>query len=181
AQAASVVARTSPDDVDRALAAIERAGTDALTAMRQLVGVLHGGEEGARTPGAELGGIPDMVERFDPAGTLVRLDADPGFAHAVLPAGVAATGFRVVQEALTNVRRHAPEATAVEVEIRIGAEELRVAVRNDGVRPRWEPTDGGFGLAGMGERVAALDGTLQAGPAGPGTWAVTAALPLEGR
>ncbi|WP_308116959.1 histidine kinase [Pseudonocardia sp. WMMC193] len=178
AQAASVVARTSPDDVDRALAAIERAGTDALTAMRQMVGVLRGGEEATRTLGAELGEIPDLIARFDPSGELVRLRADPGFAHAVLPAGVAATGFRVVQEALTNVRRHAPEATAVEVEIGIGAEELRVAVRNDGVRARREG-GGGFGITGMAERVAALNGALTAGPAGPGTWAVDARVPLR--
>jgi len=183
AQAAAVVARTSPDEVDRALEAIEHAGTDALTAMRQMVGVLRGGtgsSDGARTPGAELGAVPGLVSRFDPAGDLVRLRTDPGFEHAVLPAGVAATGFRVVQEALTNVRRHAPEASVVEIEIRIRGEELQVGVRNDGVRARREVPggDGGFGLAGMAERVAALHGTLQAGPVGPGTWAVTARLPL---
>jgi signal transduction histidine kinase len=182
AQAASVVARTSPDEVDKALAAIERAGTDALTAMRQMVGVLRGGSsddpDATRVVGAELGGIPDMIARFDPSGRLVRLRADPGFAHAVLPAGVSATGYRVVQEALTNVRRHAPEASAVEVDIVLGAEELRVAVRNDGVRARRE-SGGGFGITGMAERVAALDGTLQAGPAGPGTWQVDARVPLR--
>ncbi|GAA1867665.1 histidine kinase [Pseudonocardia ailaonensis] len=182
AQAASVVARTAPDEVDRALEAIERAGTDALTAMRQMVGVLRGSSsDGARTPGAELGGIPELVSLFDPAGELVRLRADPGFEHAVLPAGVAATGFRVVQEALTNVRRHAPEASAVEIEIRMRAEELQVGVRNDGVRARRETPGGpgGFGLVGMAERVAALDGTLLAGPAGPGTWSVSARLPIR--
>jgi signal transduction histidine kinase len=178
AQAASVVARTSPDEVDKALAAIERAGSDALTAMRQMVGVLRGGDDATRVVGAELAGIPDMIARFDPSGQLVRLRAEPGFVHAVLPAGVAATGFRVVQEALTNVRRHAPEATAVEVEIQIRAEELRVAVRNDGVRGRREG-GGGFGITGMAERVAALDGTFTAGPAGPGTWQVDARVPLR--
>jgi signal transduction histidine kinase len=182
AQAASVVARTKPDEVDRALEAIERAGTDALVAMRRMVGVLRGdASDGARTPGAELGAVPQLISRFDPAGELVRLRADPGFEHAVLPAGVAATGFRVVQEALTNVRRHAPEASAVEVEIRMRAEELLVGVRNDGVRARRETPGGigGFGLVGMAERVAALHGTLQAGPAGPGTWAVSVRLPLR--
>jgi signal transduction histidine kinase len=179
AQAAAVVARTSPDDVDRALAAIEGAGTDALTAMRRMVGVLRGAD-GARTPGPELGGIAPLVERFDPEGRLVTLNTDPGLEHAVLPAGVAATGYRVVQEALTNVRRHAPDAARVEVDVRIREGALLVSVRNDGV-PAAPATHGaGFGLAGMTERVSALDGTLTAGPSGAGVWTVAARVPLRG-
>ncbi|GAY09022.1 sensor histidine kinase [Pseudonocardia sp. N23] len=178
AQSARVVAPADPD-VAKALAAIETAGADALAAMRAMVGVLRGGE-GGRAPGAELGGIPEMVRRFDPDGTRVRLLADPGFEHAVLPAGVAATGYRVVQEALTNVRRHAPGATRVEVEVRLRADELVVGVRNDGAGSG-SSTSPGFGLAGMAERVGALDGTLHAGPAGNGVWTVTARLPVGGR
>jgi signal transduction histidine kinase len=184
AQAAAVVARTSPDDVDRALHAIETAGTDALTAMRRMVGVLRGQDaEGARTPGAELREVPALVARFDPDGRLVRLVTDAGLEHAVLPPGVAATGYRVVQEALTNVRRHAPEAATVEVDVRIREEALLVSVRNDGVPPGpMTPRSGagGFGLVGMGERVAALDGALAAGPTAPGVWTVSARLPLRG-
>jgi signal transduction histidine kinase len=183
AQAAAVVARTSPEEVDKALLAIENAGGEALTAMRRMVGVLRGQEEGARTPGADLADIAEMVHRFDPEARLARLKTDPGLEHAVLPAGVAATGFRVVQEALTNVRRHAPTASAVEIEIRIRDEVLVVGVRNDGVRtggPGAIGGESGFGLAGMSERVAALDGTLHAGPTGSGVWTVTARLPLTG-
>ena len=183
AQAAAVVARTSPEEVDKALLAIENAGGEALTAMRRMVGVLRGQEEGARTPGADLADIAEMVHRFDPEARLARLETDPGLEHAVLPAGVAATGFRVVQEALTNVRRHAPTASAVEIEIRIRDEVLVVGVRNDGVRtggPGAIGGESGFGLAGMSERVAALDGTLHAGPTGSGVWTVTARLPLTG-
>jgi len=182
AQAAAVVARTSPDDVDRALAAIETAGSDALTAMRRMVGVLRGQDmEGARTPGAELAEVRTLVHRFDPEARLVRLTGDPGLEHAVLPPGVAATAFRVVQEALTNVRRHAPHVTAVEVDVRIREEALLVSVRNDGVTPG--PVGGrggGFGLVGMSERVAALDGTLTAGPTAPGVWTVSVRIPLRG-
>ncbi len=184
AQAAAVVARTSPDDVDRALAAIETAGTDALTAMRRMVGVLRGQDaEGARTPGAELREVRTLVDRFDPDGGLARLTTDAGLEHAVLPPGVAATGYRVVQEALTNVRRHAPEAATVEVDVRIREEALLVSVRNDGVPPGPvgpRPSGSGFGLVGMGERVSALDGTLAAGPTAPGVWTVSARLPLRG-
>jgi signal transduction histidine kinase len=181
AQAAAVVARRSPEEVDRALAAIETAGTDALTAMRSMVGVLRGQDSiGARTPGAELGEVRTLIQRFDPDARMVRLTTDPGLEHAVLPAGVAATGYRVVQEALTNVRRHAPEATAVEVEIRVRDDALLLAVRSDGLRPMSAPLGGtgGFGLVGMAERVAALDGALSAGPTGPGVWTVAARLPL---
>jgi signal transduction histidine kinase len=185
AQAAAVVARKKPDEVDRALAAIETAGTDALAAMRSMVGVLRGQDsEGARTPGAELAEVRTLVRQFDPDARMVRLTTDPGLEHAVLPAGVAATGYRVVQEALTNVRRHAPEATAVEVDIRVRDHALLLAVRSDGLRPMNTPRGtprggtGGFGLVGMAERVAALDGALSAGPTGPGVWTVAARLPL---
>jgi signal transduction histidine kinase len=183
AQAAAVVARTSPDDVDRALAAIEHAGTDALTAMRRMVGVLRGQDaEGGRTPGAELAEVRTLVQRFDPDARLVRLSTDPGLEHAVLPPGVAATGYRVVQEALTNVRRHAPHVATVEVDVRIREEALLVSVRNDGVAqaPVSGRVGGGFGLVGMAERVAALDGTLAAGPTAPGFWTVSVRLPLRG-
>lgn len=183
AQAASVVARSSPDDVDRALDAIEHAGTDAMAAMRAMVGVLRGQDaEGARTPGAELGGVPSLVSRFDPDGGVARFRGDPGIEHAVLPAGVAATGYRVVQEALTNVRRHAPQAAAVEVDVRLREEELLVSVHNDGV-PLGGPSPGprGFGLVGMAERVTALGGDLTAGPTGPGLWSVAARIPLVAR
>jgi signal transduction histidine kinase len=183
AQAAAVVARTSPDDVDRAFAAIETAGTDALTAMRRMVGVLRGQDaEGARTPGGELAEVRTLVGRFDPEARRVRLTTDPVLEHAVLPPGVAATGYRVVQEALTNVRRHAPQAATVEVDVRIREEALLVSVRNDGVAhaPTGpHPGVGGFGLVGMAERVGALDGVLTAGPTAPGVWTVAAQLPLR--
>lgn len=181
AQAAAVVARSNPDEVDKALAAIEAAGIEALTAMRRMVGVLRGQDsDGARTPGAELADLAGLVERFDPEEQLVKLITDPGLEHAVLPAGVAATGYRVVQEAMTNVRRHAAAATAVEIDVRIRDEVLRVTVRNDGVGGKPAGGASGFGLVGMAERVAALDGALTAGPGGPGVWIVDAWIPLRG-
>ncbi|MBW0106969.1 ATP-binding protein, partial [Pseudonocardia sp. KRD291] len=83
-------------------------------------------------------------------------------------------------EALTNVRRHASGASTVEVELHMRDEHLQVTVRNDGVvQERPLPGGGGgFGLAGMGERVAALGGELAAGPTGPGVWTVAARLPI---
>jgi signal transduction histidine kinase len=127
--------------------------------------------------------VRTLVQRFDPDARLVRLITDPGLEHAVLPPGVAATGYRVVQEALTNVRRHAPGAATVEVDVRIREEALLVSVRNDGVPHTpmsGRASGGGFGLVGMGERVAALDGTFAAGPTAPGVWTVSVRLPLRG-
>lgn len=83
-------------------------------------------------------------------------------------------------EALTNVRRHAPRAASVEVDLRMTEDHLLVVVGNDGVEQRKEPVidRGGFGLAGMAERVDALGGMLRAGPAGPHMWTVSATLPV---
>ncbi|TCK20086.1 sensor histidine kinase [Pseudonocardia endophytica] len=183
AQAAGVVARTRPEEVGRALESIEHAGTDALGAMRSMVGVLRGQQDpdAARTPGPDLGEVDELVRRFDDGRGAVTLRSDPGLTHAVLPAGVAASGYRIVQEALTNVRRHAPRAASVEVDLRMTGDALLVVVRNDGVEQRKEPVivRGGFGLAGMAERVAALGGELRAGPDGPHLWTVSARLPVR--
>ena len=182
AQSAAVVAHSSPDDVDRALAAIKRAGADAMTAMRSMVAVLRGQDaEGARTPHAELSGLPALIDQFDPDGHVIHLTCDPGLQHAALPAGVAATGYRTVQEALTNARRHAPCATAVEVDVAMREEALLITVHNDGVSasgPGATITPRGFGLIGMAERVTALGGDLTAGPTAPDGWTVTARIPL---
>jgi signal transduction histidine kinase len=182
AQAAGVVARTRPEEVGRALESIEHAGTDALGAMRSMVGVLRGQQDpdATRTPGPDLGGVEELVRRFDDGRGTVSLRSDPGLTDAVLPAGVAASGYRIVQEALTNVRRHAPRAGSVEVDLRMTGQALLVVVRNDGVEQRKEPVivRGGFGLAGMAERVAALGGELRAGPDGPHLWTVSARLPV---
>lgn len=184
AQAAGLVADRSRDDVDGALKEIETAGIDALAAMRTMVGVLRGREaRAARAPSPGLGDVPELIRRFDPAGSLVRLTGSPGIAQAQLPAGIAATGYRVVQEALTNIRRHAPGARHVEVDMRMSGRGLLVTIHNDGV-PRQPMTPlgrtGGFGLVGMAERIAALGGRFRAGRSKHGGWTVHAWLPEQG-
>ncbi len=184
AQAAAVVARTSPDDVDRALTAIEHAGTDALTAMRRMVGVLRGQDtEGARTPGAELAEVRTLVHRFDPDARLVRLHhrpragarrAAPGGRRHRLPGGAGSSHQR-------------PPARAGGRDRRGGRPDPRGGPAGVGAQRRRSPAPvsgraggSGFGLVGMGERVAALDGTLSAGPTAPGVWTVSVRLPLRG-
>ncbi|MFI6767655.1 sensor histidine kinase [Streptomyces sp. NPDC050355] len=106
---------------------------------------------------------------------------DPGAADT-LPADVAAAVYRIVREALTNIRKHAADATAVRIGLRsvAGGVELRVA--NDGGAPArlGEQARGGFGLAGLTERAEAMGGRLAAGPAAEGGWELIAVLPLDG-
>jgi signal transduction histidine kinase len=105
----------------------------------------------------------------------VELHVDPAVGE--LPESLRMTVFRVVQEGLTNVRKHAPGAPA-RVAVRMSAGELVVQVDNDAPTEAVEPTADGFGLAGMRERVALFDGRLDAGPQGDG-FRLRVVLPLQ--
>jgi signal transduction histidine kinase len=94
-----------------------------------------------------------------------------------VPPVVQLTAYRVVQEALSNVRRHAPGATAA-VSVTATADALRVRVANSAGTAPGTGTGRGYGLPGMGERLALLRGSLDAGPQPDGGWAVLAVLPL---
>ncbi|MBP2365471.1 sensor histidine kinase [Pseudonocardia parietis] len=191
AQAAVTVARTRPEEAGPALESIERAGAEALAGMRRMVGVLRGGggEGGEGTGGGRAvqhgpSDVDGLVARFDPEGVRAVLERDPALETADLPPGVGVTVHRVVQEALTNVHRHAPDATSVHVGLHLRDGNLEVTVRNEGGAHDRRPLArdrGGFGLAGMAERVGALGGTLRVGPDGPGAWLVLAELPVAGR
>ncbi|MBE4733806.1 MULTISPECIES: sensor histidine kinase [Streptomyces] len=185
-----------PDDVrgrlDPVLAGIERAATEALASMRRTVGVLRDHEEGPgtgdRRPVGDLAGVDELVRGFDGVGGVDGRSAvlrhDPSV-PADLPHEVQAAAFRVVQEALTNVRRHAADATEVTVDLLHGRAGLEVLVRDDGrggARLPEAARGGGFGLVGLTERVTALGGSVRARPRedGPG-WEVRAVLPTAPR
>jgi signal transduction histidine kinase len=176
AQAARIAARQGPGPLDDALAGIESASTDALTSMRQVVGLLRETDDSpGRNPGP--GQLSELVERFARRGPAVQLQLPPESALRAWPAAASTTVYRIVQESLTNVARHAPGAEEVSVAVTQDAQAISVEVTNNGpaASPHW--AIGGYGLAGMRERVAALGGTLQAGP-GPDTgWAVLATWP----
>ncbi|MBO2442654.1 two-component sensor histidine kinase [Actinomadura nitritigenes] len=207
AQAARFAAQSgaaqSPERLDTMFAGIEKAGTEALTSMRQMVGLLRdaqhtgaadgeafgaagrtasgaaGGAAGAAAtrPVGDLGRLRDLVAGFaDPPATLA-LAPDLG----PLPPEVAASVHRVVQESLTNVRKHAADAASVRVAVaRAAGGSVEVSVRDDGQgRGRRLPSSG-FGLAGLTERVNALGGRLRAGPRPEGGWEVVALLPAAG-
>lgn len=179
AQAAIAVAGTDPQRAAEAFSAIESAGTEALSGMRRMVGAIRD-DAGQPDPLAvpyELADIPALVERFDPAGERTRLDLE--VRNAPMPPGVGETAYRVVREALTNVRRHAPDGTA-QVSVRVVRTQLVLAVSNDGVRAHPVRTGTkGFGLTGLAERVGALGGSMRAEADGPNSWRVDVTLPLE--
>lgn len=170
-------ASRDPAAADQALATIEETGRTALRELRRLLDVLRTEAEaaGELTPQPGLGGVATLVEQVREAGLPVQLQVtgDPG----PLDPGVALTIYRVVQEALTNVLKHAGSATA---EVRIHQDEtgLRVEVTDTGRGPRPKSRDTiGHGLISMRERVALYGGILRTGPRAGGGFRVCAQIP----
>jgi len=166
-----------PDEGATRLLAIGDTARTALTEMRRLLGVLREDADTGvqRRPQPGLRQLMDLVdESRDAAGSRTRLIVSGPIAP--LDPGIEVTAYRVVQEALTNARRHAPGA-AVDVELRYGNEDLAVRVRDNG--PGSEGDVSGHGLLGMRERAATVGGTLRTGPAPGGGFLVEARLPVK--
>ena len=187
AQAAQLVARrraaglAQPEPFGDVLAAIEVAGADALAAMRRVVGLLRDADDAApATPGPER--LSELIERFRGQAFPVRsVDLRLPDGETVGPPEVTNTVYRVVQESLTNITRHAPHARAVTVNVTRDQDghALIVEVVDDAAPLPTRPhLRGGYGLVGMRERVEALGGTLCAGPLPGAGWSVLATLPL---
>ncbi|MFC5764571.1 sensor histidine kinase [Actinacidiphila bryophytorum] len=153
-----------------------------LTEMRRLLGVLRQDAEATTAERRPQPGLQQLNELVDEArcasGAGVRLIVSGP--PATLDPGVELAAFRIVQEALTNVRRHARGA-AVDVELHYGADTLRLRVRDNGPGPAPGAAAGGHGLPGMRERAAAAGGTLRTGPASGGGFLIEAALPVGAR
>jgi signal transduction histidine kinase len=165
-----------PAEAKQALEAISRTSRSTLHEMRRLLGVLRG-EEGERVhvPAPGLGDLPALVEQVRSAGLPVDLVVDGDTTD--IPLGVDLSAYRVVQEGLTNVIKHAGPASAV-VTVRYAPGEVVVGVSDDGRGVAAAASDnGGHGLAGMRERVAVWGGTLEAGPVPGGGYRVVAHLP----
>ncbi len=154
-----------------ALLAIQEASTDAVRELRSTLDVLRK-EEGVN--GSGLDQVPALVERTRSSGlpTTYAVRGEP----RPLPPDVEQAAYRVVQEALTNVSRHAGNATA-SVRIEFAADRLVVRVDDDGSAARQPPVPG-YGLVGMRERVTALGGTLRAEPGAERGFSVRAELPV---
>ncbi|MBD9730171.1 sensor histidine kinase [Streptomyces caniscabiei] len=189
-QMSRMMATTEPDRLDPVLAGIEHAATQALDSMRLTVGILRGSPEetarlqpGESRPVGDLTALAELVDRFGgPTGPKAELHLDASVPRN-LPHAVQAAAYRVVQEALTNVRRHAADATEVIVALAHADDTLHVTVRDNGrggVRMPYAARGGGFGIVGLTERVTALGGTLHTGPGKDHGWEVIALLPTVG-
>jgi signal transduction histidine kinase len=164
-----------PDEDKEALEDVERAGRTALAEMRRLLGAMRDrGDEAELEPQPGLENLNALVARVRSAGLPVRLDVEGE--PVALPRALDLSAYRIVQEGLTNVLKHA-EASHAEVVVRHGPDALRVEVRDDGRGPA--RSDGlGHGLVGIRERVKLYGGEMTAGPANGGGFVLSASLRL---
>lgn len=176
AGAARVLLAEEPERAREPIVSVEETGRQALADIRRLLGILHP-QEGALAlaPQPGLAHLDALLGQTRDAGLPVELTVE-GERHAI-PPGVDLAAYRIVQEALTNTRRHADPGRAF-VALRYRPEALELAVTNDG-RVRPHGADGGHGLVGMRERTALYGGDLEAGPRPEGGYEVRARLPLE--
>jgi signal transduction histidine kinase len=182
AGAAKTVAVTDPASAARAMQAVEQAGRQALDELRHLLGVLRPAADGdALGPQPGLADVPRLVERFRAAGLDVELDIDDERADGTpvdLPARVQLSAYRIVQEALTNVLKHAGPTARAQVRVHTDRDGTAIDVRDDGPGAT-VPAGTGHGIIGMRERALLLGGRLDAGPQPGGGFHVTAWLPAQ--
>ncbi|SEF56486.1 Signal transduction histidine kinase [Thermomonospora echinospora] len=172
-QAAAALHRIGrdPAQAETALGAIKESSREALRELRATLGVLRQADEDAPTaPAPGLDRLAELVRSAEQTGLRVRVDGAPG----PLPTEVDLAAYRIVQESLTNVARHA-HARTVTVRLGDGPGEVTVEVEDDGHGP--VPGSSGTGIGGMRERARALGGELTAGPRPGGGFAVRARLP----
>jgi len=171
---------SDPAEAKRVLDNINQASRETLDEMRRMLGVLRGedGSKVALAPAPGLGDLDQLVKTIRDAGVEVGLEVTGD--QGRVPAGTALTAFRIVQEALTNVLKHAGPARA-EVHIACEPGVIRVEVCDDGrgAATTTDPSVIHLGLIGMRERVTPYGGELDVGPRTGGGWRVCATLPYE--
>jgi signal transduction histidine kinase len=186
ADGAAYVLDAAPDQAKKALETISSTGRQALAEMRRLLGVLRTGEHqeaGEYVPQPDVEQIEDLVEQCRDSGLPVdfKVEGTP----RPLPSGVELTAYRIVQEALTNTRKHGGPNAGASVRLVYFDDGLGLLVEDDGKGAPHElyeegGADGqGHGLIGMRERVGMVGGTLDAGPRPGGGFRISALLPLK--
>ncbi|ONI82205.1 histidine kinase [Saccharothrix sp. ALI-22-I] len=170
AQAAQAV----PSAAQEVLPTIVRSGNEALTEMRRLVGTLRGTDADAPTATSDL--ADDVRGVVEQSGQPVRLHVD---LPESVPPSLGRSVLRLVQESLTNTRKHADGLSSVDVSVSVSDGVVHVVVTDDGRAQKVAPVggSGGYGLVGMRERVELLGGRFSAGARPGGGWEVRAALP----
>ncbi|MFH8619855.1 sensor histidine kinase [Streptomyces sp. NPDC017979] len=186
ADGAAYVLDAAPDQAKQALETISTTGRQALAEMRRLLGVLRTGdapESGEYVPQPDVQQIEDLVEQVRTSGLTVdfKIEGTP----RPLPSGVELTAYRIVQEALTNTRKHGGPDAGASVRLVYFDDGLGLLIEDDGRGAAHElyedgGADGqGHGLIGMRERVGMVGGTLDAGPRPGGGFRISALLPLK--
>ncbi|MGW0468669.1 sensor histidine kinase [Streptomyces sp. NPDC003027] len=186
ADGAAYVMDASPEQAKQALETISSTGRQALAEMRRLLGILRTGEHeeaGEYVPQPDVQQIEDLVDQVRGAGLTVdfKVEGTP----RPLPSGVELTAYRIVQEALTNTRKHGGPEAGASVRLVYFDDGLGLLVEDDGRGATTEMyedggADGrGHGLIGMRERVGMVGGTLDAGPRPGGGFRISALLPLK--
>ncbi|MER2136101.1 MAG: histidine kinase [Arthrobacter sp.] len=192
ADGARYASAQDPQIATATLGTIAETGRSSLREMRRLLGVLRGDEQSSTRPLPSLADISDLVDGVKRAGLNVQVST-VGTMRRALPAGAELTAYRVVQEALTNVLKHAGPQAQARVDLAWIPRGLSVTVRDDGrgagadqsqtpggASPETKNRQGpgaGQGINGMRERVALYDGTLEAAPAPGGGFRVAAFIP----
>lgn len=177
------VARSSPEDAERAFAAIGEVSRASVGQLRHVLRLLRAVDDSSLvslSPQPDLSQLSALIDTVRGAG--LHIDDERHGDLLGLPRAHQLAVYRIVQEALTNTLRHGGEGTAVTVRVVVAARDVVVSVADRGAVPEAERraiSTGGHGIIGMRERVEALDGTLEAGPTAAG-WLVRAVIPREG-
>lgn len=178
ADGSAALTASSPDRSADAMRRVAETGRHALTDMRRMLGVLDESPVGATLepqPGAS--DISQLIDRFRAAGLPVRFSVT---GTAPDDPGLQLTVYRVMQESLTNVLRHAADASVVDAAVEYGSDTIRVSIEDDGQLRLPSTVGTGRGLVGMRERVALYGGTLESEAKPGGGWKVVATLQTHG-
>ena len=181
-EAAARSARSNPDAVPAFLSRISAASRQALAEMRGVLAVLRPdatviATTGELSPQPGLEQVGELVASLRAGGLETRLEMEP--MH--LPSGIALAVYRIVQESLTNVLKHAGTGATTGVTIIRSGGTVRVSVHDDGAGPSGRASSTAHGIVGMRERVAAYGGTLRTGARPGGGFEVEASIPLPGQ
>ncbi|HEU5333550.1 MAG TPA: sensor histidine kinase [Actinocrinis sp.] len=174
AEAAARCARSDPQAVAGYLSRISAASRQALAEMRGVLAVLRPDAVAELTPQPGLEQVDELVEGLRAGGLDTRLELEP----MRLPPGMALAVYRIVQEALTNVLKHAGTDVKAAVTVNRSGGTVRVSVRDDGSGPGGRASSTAHGIVGMRERVAAYGGSLRIGARPGGGFEVEASIPL---
>ncbi|XSS50515.1 sensor histidine kinase [Propionibacteriaceae bacterium G1746] len=178
ADGAAQTAQVDPPQAGQAMERVRDTGRTAMTEMRRMLGVLRDSDPAVRAPQPGLAQLDRLIDETRATG--IRVDVTIRGVPVDLPSGVDLTAFRVVQEALTNARKHGGALMSlVTVTVAYSADSLDLSIVDDGRESSELHQDrGGHGLVGMRERVSAYGGSLQTGSRPEGGFVVRATLPL---